>query len=129
MRISFGLGLQSGVNHSLDSSCIVTGFTAPTWSNLPKCLGPTAAEALSPETNRLTIHASLSSDRYLGLASGNGQDNATTWRYLLGIPKATTQRWSSLRWSEDRTRGSIARGMTDYDSSLKVCPAICRTLH
>src|SRR6185369_5492205 len=40
MRISFGLGLQSGVNHSLDSSCIVTGFPAPTWSNLPKCLDP-----------------------------------------------------------------------------------------
>ncbi len=78
MRISFGLGLQSGINQGLDSSRIVTGFPAPAWSNLPKRLGTIAAEAFAPETNRLTIHAVLSGDCHLRLASGNGQDNAAT---------------------------------------------------
>jgi hypothetical protein len=83
MRASYGLGLQSGVNQSLDSSRIVTGFPAAAGSNLPKRLGAAGAEALAPETNGLTVHAVLSSDLYLHFASGNGQDNAATQRYLL----------------------------------------------
>src|SRR6202167_6631299 len=57
MRASFGLSLQSGVNHGLDSRHIITGFPAPAGSNLPKRLGPAAAEALAPEANRLTAQA------------------------------------------------------------------------
>ena len=83
MRVSFGLGLQGGVNHGLDSSHIVTGFPASPWSNLPKRLGPAAAEALAPETNRLTVHAVLSGDRHLRPAGGNGQNNAAAQRDLL----------------------------------------------
>src|SRR5690242_8669705 len=78
MRASFGLGLQSGINHGLDASHIVTGFPAPAGSNLPKRLEPAAAEAFAPEANRLTVHAVLSGDHHLRLASGNGQDNAAT---------------------------------------------------
>src|SRR5271170_6644783 len=74
VRASFGLSLQSGVNHGFDSSHIVTGFPAPTRSNLPKRWGPAAAEALAPEANRLTVHAVLSGDLYLRLARGDGQD-------------------------------------------------------
>src|SRR4249920_3399214 len=83
MRASFGLRLQSGVNHGLDSSHIVTGFPAPAGSNLPKRLGPAAGAALAPEANRLTVHAVLSGDHHLRLASRNSQDNAATERYLL----------------------------------------------
>ena len=78
VRASFGLRLQSGVNHGLDSSHIVTGFPAPAGCNLPKRLGPTLAKALAPQANRLTVHAVLSGDHCLWLASGNGQDNAAT---------------------------------------------------
>ena len=78
MCVSFGLGVQSGVNHSLDSTRIVTGFPAAAWSNLPQRLEPATAEALAPETNRLTVHAVVSGDRHLRLASGYGQDNAAT---------------------------------------------------
>src|ERR1700680_4886875 len=78
MRASSGLSSQSGVNHGLDSRHIVTGFPAPAGSNLPKRLGSAAAEALSPEANRLTVHAVLGGYHDLCLASGNGQDNAAT---------------------------------------------------
>ncbi len=78
MRASLGLGLQSGVNHSLDSSRVVAGLPAPAWSNLPKRVGPAAAEAFAPQTNRLTVYAVVSGDRRLRLASGHGQDNAAT---------------------------------------------------
>src|ERR1700760_798137 len=78
MRASFGRSLQSGINHCLDSSHIVTRFPAPAWSNLPKSRGSTAAEALAPEANRLTVHAVLRSDHHLRLAGRNGQDNAAT---------------------------------------------------
>ena len=47
MRASFGLSLQSGVNHCLDPSHIVTGFPATAGGDLPKRLGPAAAEALA----------------------------------------------------------------------------------
>src|SRR6267154_4954204 len=83
MRISFGLALQGGVNYSLDSSHIVTGFPASPWSNLPKRLGSTAAETLAPEADRLTIHAVLSGYRHLRLAGGNGQNNTAAQRDLL----------------------------------------------
>src|SRR5689334_1608896 len=76
MRASFGLSLQGGVDHGLDSRHIINGFPAPAGSNLPKRLGPAVSEALSPEANRLTVHAILGGDHYLCLASGNGQDNA-----------------------------------------------------
>src|SRR5579862_8742866 len=62
VRASFRLSLQSGVNHGLDSSRIVTGFPAPAGCNLPKRLRPTVAKALAPEANRLTVHAVLSGD-------------------------------------------------------------------
>src|SRR5438445_6067115 len=78
MRASFGLGLQSGVNHRLDASHIVTGFPTSAGSNLPKRLGPATAEALAPEANRLTIHAVFRGDHHLRLASGDVQDNAAT---------------------------------------------------
>src|SRR5215472_9497544 len=78
MRTSFGLGLQSGVNHGVDSSHIVTGFPATAGGNLPKRLGPAATEALAPEANCLTIHAVLRGDHHLRLASGNCQDDAAT---------------------------------------------------
>src|SRR6266705_1064332 len=94
MRVSFGLGLQGGVNYGLDSSHIVTGFPASPGSNLPKCLGP-AISVLPAATARIMR-----------------QRSAT----CCGVPKATNQRWSSLRWSIDNTRGPMARGMTDYGS-------------
>ena len=47
-------------------------------SEQAKRLGTAPAEALAPEANRLTVHAVLSGDHRLGLASGNGQDNAAT---------------------------------------------------
>src|SRR5512140_2931548 len=72
MRACFGLALQSGINHGLDSSHIVTGFPAPTGSNLPKRLGSAVAEAFPPEANRLTVHAVLRGDRRLRFTSGNG---------------------------------------------------------
>src|SRR5262245_28623514 len=78
MRACFGLGLQSGINHSLDSSHIITGFPTPAGRNLPKRLGPVAAETLPPEAHRLTVHAVFRGDHDLRLASGNGQDNAAT---------------------------------------------------
>src|SRR5262245_2883511 len=78
MRASFGLGLQSGVNHRLDSSHIVTGLPAPAGSNFPKSRRPADPEALAPEANRLTVHAILSGDPHLRLAASNGQDNAAT---------------------------------------------------
>src|SRR5262245_26250104 len=78
MRVCFGLGLQSGVNHGLDSSRIVTGFPASAGSNLPEPLRPTVAKTLAPETNRLTVHAVLSGGRDLRFACGKGQDNAAT---------------------------------------------------
>src|SRR5258707_14953005 len=81
MRVAFGLGLQSGVNHGLDSSCIVTGFPAPAWSNLPKRLGPATAEALAPEADRVTVDPLLSVDRHLRLSIAHGQENAATQPY------------------------------------------------
>jgi len=87
MGVSFGLGLQRGVNHGLDPSRIVTGFPAPAGSNLPKRLGSAIAEALASETNRLTVHAVLGGDRQFRLVSVNGQDNPTTQRYLLWSPQ------------------------------------------
>jgi len=48
MCAPFRLGLQSGVNDRLDPRRMVTGFPAPAWRNLPKCLDTAAAEALSP---------------------------------------------------------------------------------
>src|SRR3954447_4758681 len=78
MRVSFWLGLQSGVNQALDSSYVVTRFPAPAWSNLPERWGPAVTEALAPEANRLAVHATLSGDHHLRLTSGNGQDHATT---------------------------------------------------
>src|SRR3954452_7779276 len=78
MRASFGFGLQGGINEGLDSSHIVTRFPAPAGSNLPKRLGATRVESLAPEAHRLTVHAILSRDHHLRLASGNSQDNAAT---------------------------------------------------
>src|SRR5215467_4685435 len=78
MRASFRLSLQSGVDHRLDSSHIVTRFPAPAWSNLPKSKGTAAAEALAPEANRLTVHAVFRGYHHLRLAGRNGQDNAAT---------------------------------------------------
>src|SRR5258705_14018127 len=78
MRVAFGLGLQSGVNHGLDSSCIVTGFPAPAWSNLPKRLGPATAEALAPEPDLDTVDPILTGDRHLRLASRNAHNNTAT---------------------------------------------------
>src|SRR5215467_9168602 len=78
MRASFGLSLQSGVNHRLDSSHIVTRLPAPAWSNLPKSRRPAGAEALAPEADGLTVHAVLGGDHHLRLAGRKGQDNAAT---------------------------------------------------
>src|SRR6476660_2514051 len=75
LRAAFGLSLQSGSNHGLDASRIVSGFPAPSWSNLPKRLYPAVAEALAPEANRFTVHAIVGGNLQLRLASGNGQDD------------------------------------------------------
>src|SRR5271165_1014760 len=83
MRAPFGFALQRGVDHGFDSSRIINGFSAPSWSNLPKRLDPAAAEALAPKTNRLTVHVVLSGDLALRLAIGNSHDNAAAQRYLL----------------------------------------------
>ena len=106
MRISPGLGLQSSVNHAFDSSRIVPGFPAPTWCNLPKRLGTAVAEALAPEADRLTVHAVVGGDRHLGFASGNGQDNAASQRYLLRSPQGyhLALEFAALVGSRDKRR-------------------------
>ena len=75
MRAPFRLGLQSRIDHGLDTGRSVIRFAAPAWSDLPKLLQTVAAEALSPQTNCLPVHAILSRHRSLGFASGYGQND------------------------------------------------------
>jgi hypothetical protein len=75
MRAPFRLGLQSSIDHGLDTGRIVSRFAAPAWSDRPKRLETAAAEALSPQTHGLAVHAIVSRDRNLGFASGYGQND------------------------------------------------------
>jgi hypothetical protein len=129
MRAPFGLGLQGGVNHGLDSSHIVTGFPPPAGSNLPKRLGSATAETLAPEADCLTVQAVVRAIIISDLPAATARIMRQRSATCCGVPKATTQPCSSLRWSGDRTRGSMARGMIYFASRLDVCPAICGTLH
>src|SRR5437764_15333655 len=83
MRVSLWLGLQGGVDHSLHTRRIVSRFPPPAWSNLPKRLQTVATESLSPQTDRLTVHAVLRRNRTLGFTGSNSEDHAAAQRYLL----------------------------------------------
>src|SRR3954453_16555469 len=85
MRASLWPGLQGGVDHSLHTSRIIGSFPSPARSNLPKRLQTLLTESLSPETDRLAVHAVLRRMRIPGKwGTNSGASGAVPKRTTLG---------------------------------------------